>query len=126
MIFLFVLDSFQCCQDSIDGMHEVFDELFHRPHSESNTELKSFLDRQRAQFHQMISSQQMLVINASIEPTFCWFKNPFSSSHYNLLVQQQIYLFRMLHNIDAAVSFRLFVFIVDLKSVLFLFESYYV
>ena len=93
-------------------MRQVFDELFHHQHiekkisieMENNNEITSFLDHQRAQFHQLINSQQMLVANASIEPTFCWFKNPFSSSHYTVLVQQQMNIFRMLHNIDAAVS----------------------
>jgi hypothetical protein len=93
-------------------MHEVFDQLFDHEHLEKDisiyfdneNEIKSFLDKQRSCFQQLISSQRILVSNASIEPAFFWFKNQFSSSRYNLIVQQQIDIFRMLHNIDAAVS----------------------
>ncbi|CAF1140908.1 unnamed protein product [Rotaria sp. Silwood1] len=102
--------SFDSCKDSINSMHKLYDELFHHQHMENEisidfeniNEIKSFLDEQRYHFHQLISSQRMLVTTVSMEPTFCWFKNPFSSSHYNLIVQQQMDIFRMLHNIDVA------------------------
>ncbi|CAF3244784.1 unnamed protein product [Rotaria sp. Silwood2] len=102
--------SFESCKDSINSMHKVYDELFHHQHMENEisidfenkNQIKSFLDEQRSHFHQLISSQRMLVTTASMEPTFCWFKNPFSSSHYNLMAQQQMDIFRMLHNIDVA------------------------
>ncbi|CAF1333701.1 unnamed protein product [Adineta steineri] len=101
--------SLQSCRESVDSMHKVYDELFHHQHLEKDisiyfnnkNQIKPFLDKQRSYFHQLISSQRILVSNASIEPTFCWFKNGFSSSRYNLIVQQQIDIFRMLHNIDA-------------------------
>jgi hypothetical protein len=94
-------------------MHEVYHQLFHHQYLENGisisfeneNKIKSFLDKQRSTFQQLITSQRISVLNASIEPTFFWFKNEFSSSRYNLIVQQQIDLFRILHNIDAAVSF---------------------
>jgi hypothetical protein len=94
-------------------MHEVYAKLFHHQHLkneisisfENENQIKSFLDKQRSTFQQLIISQRISVSNASIEPTFFWFKNEFSSSRYNLIVQQQIDIFRILHNIDAAVSF---------------------
>jgi len=96
-------------------MYEVYHQLFHYEHLEKDisihfdnkNELKSFIDKQRSSFQQLISSQRILVLNASIEPSFFWFKNQFSSSRYNLIVQQQIDIFRMLHNIDATVSLNL-------------------
>jgi hypothetical protein len=67
-------------------------------------EIKSFADGQRNRFHQLISAQRILVGHASLEPTMWWFKNEFSSVRYSTLVDQQIDIFRMLHNIDAIVS----------------------
>lgn len=94
-------------------MHEVYDQLFHHQHSDeemkqfsidlnNQNEIKSFLDKQRTKFHQLISFQRIFVANASIEPTFFWFKNDFSSNRYEKIVQQQIDIFRILHNIDVA------------------------
>ncbi|CAF0897883.1 unnamed protein product [Didymodactylos carnosus] len=68
----------------------------------NKNEINSFLDKQRIHFHQLISNQRVFVSNASTEPSFWWFKNDFSSISYNLIVQQQIDIFRMLHNIDTA------------------------
>jgi len=93
-------------------MYKVYDELFHHKHFEKDisiyfdnkNQIKSFLHKQRSSFQQLISNQRILVSNVSIEPSFSRFKNEFSSSRYNLIVQQQIDIFRMLQNIDAAVS----------------------
>jgi hypothetical protein len=113
MVFLLLyLESLKSCIESVNSMHKVYDELFHHEHLQKDisiyfdnkNQIKSFLDKQRSYFHQLISSQRILVSNASMEPAFCWFQNGFSSSRYNLIVQQQINIFRMLHNIDAAVS----------------------
>ena len=104
--FFFRLESLHSCEESIDSMHKIFDELFHHEHSEkdfSKDQIKSFLQQQRSSFHQLINFQRILVSNASVEPTFCWFQNRFSNTRYNLIVQQQIDVFRVLHNIDAAV-----------------------
>ncbi|CAF1324160.1 unnamed protein product [Adineta ricciae] len=100
--------SLHSCEESIDSMHKIFDELFHHKHSEkdlSKDQIKSFLQQQRSSFHQLINFQRILVSNASVEPTFCWFQNRFSNTRYNLIVQQQIDIFRMLHNIDATVIY---------------------
>ncbi|UJR24079.1 hypothetical protein I4U23_027047 [Adineta vaga] len=102
--------SFQACEESVNSMHKVYDELFHHEHFEKDhsiyfnnqNQIKSFLQWQRLSFHQLISIQRILVSNASIEPIFCWFKNHFSTIRYNLIIQQQIDIFRILHNIDAA------------------------
>lgn len=109
------VESLECCAESVNSMHKVYDELFHHEHVENKNsiylenenEIESFLIEQRSIFQQLIISQRIFVSNASIEPTFFWFKNEFSSSRYNLIVQQQIHIFRMLHNIDAAVSLLL-------------------
>lgn len=94
-------------------MYEVSEHLFHYQHLENNIsidfnqkyEIKSFLDKQkRSSFYQLINIQRILVSNSSMEPSFFWFKNSFSSSRYNLIVQQQINIFTMLHYIDIAVS----------------------
>ncbi|CAF4066434.1 unnamed protein product, partial [Rotaria sp. Silwood2] len=70
---------------------------------ENKNQIKSFLDEQRYHFQQLVSSQRMLVTTVSMEPTFCWLNNLFSSSHYNLMVQQQMDIFRMLHNMGVGV-----------------------
>lgn len=104
-------------------MHLIYDRLFHADHDsilymdtsessetkepegeEEEEEIKSFADAQRSRFHQLISTQRVLVQHASLEPTLWWFKNSFSSVPYAKLVDQQTDLFRMLHNIDAIVS----------------------
>lgn len=71
---------------------------------DEDEEITSFADAQRSRFHQLISTQRTLVQHASLEPTLWWFKNSFSTNRYSVLVDQQIDLFRMLHNIDAIVS----------------------
>jgi hypothetical protein len=105
---LFGLESLQSCSESVNSMNEVYDELFRDDHIEKDISINidkiSFLDKQRTHFNQLISSQRTLVSNASLEPSFFWFKNRFSSLRYNLIVQQQIDIFRMLNNIDVAVS----------------------
>jgi hypothetical protein len=53
----------------------------------------------------MISIQRILVCSASIEPSCWWLNNGFSSSRYKTLVQQQIDIYQMLHNINTSVSF---------------------
>ena len=64
-VFFFASETFQSCRESLDGMNEVFDELFHRPHTESNAELKSFLDRQKAKFKaQTRTKRQWLTLTA--------------------------------------------------------------
>jgi hypothetical protein len=94
-------------------MHSIYDQLFHHVHLTTltidvvkpvNEKIKSFADAQRSRFHQLVSIQRALVQHASLEPTLWWFRNRFSSSRYVTLVEQQIDLFRMLHNIDAIVS----------------------
>lgn len=49
--------------------------------------------------------QRLLVSYASLEPSYWWLKNDFSSSRYKILVEQQIDIYRMLHNINSSVSF---------------------
>ena len=94
-------------------MHSIYDRLFHYSHSTTLTiddekstenEVKSFADAQRSRFHQLISVQLTLVQHAALEPTLWWFRNRFSGSRYDTMVQKQIDLFRMLNNIDAIVS----------------------
>jgi len=107
------IGTIQVCRQSIDSMHSIYDQLFHYKHLDMSTEIeledknaqeiKSFLDAQRNRFHQLISSQRLLVEHAALEPTMWWFRNHFSSVRYQSLVSQQVDIFRMLHNIDAIV-----------------------
>ena len=69
---------------------------------------RSILEEKRTTLEQLISSQRIFVSNAEIEPTFFRFKNEFSSSHYNLIVEQQIEILTMLHHLDTAVCFQSF------------------
>jgi len=105
-VFLYLIESLECCHESVRSMNEVYDELFCHKHLSiclnNDNEIKSFLDKQRAKFQQLITCQRLFVVNASIEPTFFWFKNDFSSNRYDKIVQQQIDIFRILHNIDCA------------------------
>jgi hypothetical protein len=92
-------------------MHSIYDQLFHHTHSNESLihleldkqNMESFIDFQRSYFHRLISFQRTLVEHASIEPTLWWINNTFSTKLYNTLVQEQINLFRILHNIDATV-----------------------
>jgi hypothetical protein len=99
-------------------MHSIYDQLFHYKHLEITTvdiekekvaeeeeeEIKSFVDAQRARFHQLISGQRALVGTVALEPTLWWFYNSFSSTRHETLVAQECDVFFMLHNIDAIVS----------------------
>jgi hypothetical protein len=93
-------------------MYSVYDQLFNHEHLEKDlsvcfqnpAEIQSFLHKQRSHFNKLITSERLLVSNAQLEPSFCWFQNRFCSFHYNLIVEEQIDIFRMLHNIDTAVS----------------------
>ncbi|CAF2892029.1 unnamed protein product [Rotaria sp. Silwood2] len=105
-----IQSTLQVCRDSVTSMHSIYDQMF--PHEnldvdiidvekQNEQEIESFIDAQRSRFHQLISSQRVLVGHASLEPTMWWFQNRFSSSRYETLLEQQIDMFRMLHNIDA-------------------------
>lgn len=96
-------------------MHSIYDRLFHYQHldmvaidiqkeKEPEPDIKSFVDAQRARFHQLISGQRALIGAVSLEPTMWWFQNSFSSVRYETLLTQETDVFRMLHNIDAIVS----------------------
>ncbi|CAF1673785.1 unnamed protein product, partial [Rotaria sordida] len=97
------------CRQSIISMHSIYDQLFHHNHSRESIirleleqqKIESFIDVQRSCFHHLISLQRTLVEHASLEPTFWWINNNFSTKYYNVLIQQQINIFKMLHNIDA-------------------------
>ncbi|CAF0844950.1 unnamed protein product [Adineta steineri] len=97
------------CQQSIVSMHSIYDQLFHHDHShESLIQLdleeqknESFISTQRNSFYSLINVQRTLVEHASLEPTFWWMKNAFSTKRYNILVQKQVHIYNMLHNIDA-------------------------
>jgi hypothetical protein len=92
-------------------MHSIYDQLFHHYHSRESLlhleleekTIQSFIDTHRSHFHRLISLQRILVEHASLEPTLWWINNAFSTKRYNALVQEQMNIFRMLHNIDATV-----------------------
>jgi hypothetical protein len=94
-------------------MHSIHDQLFHYVHldvtvidveKKNRKEIKSFADAQRSRFHQLISSQRVLIKHALLEPMMWWFQNKFPSVRYDTLAEQQIDMFRMLHNLDVIVS----------------------
>ncbi|CAF3606759.1 unnamed protein product [Rotaria sordida] len=108
-----IQSTLQVCRESITSIHSIYDQLF--PHEnlevdiidvekKNEQEIKSIIDTQRSRFHQLISSQRVLVGHASLEPTMWWFHNSFSSIRYDTLVEQQIDMFRMLHNIDTILT----------------------
>ncbi|UJR20442.1 hypothetical protein I4U23_023573 [Adineta vaga] len=93
------------CRHATESIHFVYDQFFQHEHSrrlsisiDQEQEIKFHIDLQRRHFHQLISSQRTQVNYASLEPSIWWFNYGFSSSRYNLLVQQQLDIFRMLHN----------------------------
>lgn len=107
------LGSLELCREGVTSIRSIYDQLLPDESSDLNIieiekaneeEVKSFVDTQRSRFHQMISSQRGLVRQAALEPTMWWFHNSFSLSRYETLVEQQVDIFRMLHNIDAIVS----------------------
>ncbi|CAF1230327.1 unnamed protein product [Rotaria sordida] len=106
---LVTLCTLTICRQSIISMHSIYDQLFHHNHSRESIirleleqqKIESFIDVQRSCFHHLISLQRTLVEHASLEPTFWWINNNFSTKYYNVLIQQQINIFKMLHNIDA-------------------------
>ena len=66
--------------------------------------MKLDIDLQSRQFHELISSQRTLLDYAALEPSIWWFNYGFSANRYSILVQEQLDLFRMLHNTYATVS----------------------
>ena len=107
----FYLDTLKTCRRATESIHSVYDKFFQHQHSrrfsitiDQQQEIKYGNNIQRSHFHQQISSQRTLVNSASLEPSIWWFNYGFSSSRYNILVQQQLDMFRMLHNMHATVS----------------------
>jgi hypothetical protein len=106
------LETLQACHDSVHSMEFIYNKLFHHENSgevaldveKEEEEIKSFFDTQRNHFHQLITTQRTLVGHASVEPTFWWFNNNFSTIRYTSLVQQQIDMFQSLYSIDTAVT----------------------
>jgi hypothetical protein len=104
-------DTLQKCREATEWIHSVYDQLFQHQHSRRMTitidqekEMKLTTDLQRSDFTHLISTQRTLLNSASQEPSIWWFNYSFSSERYNALVQQQIDMFRMLHNMHTAVS----------------------
>ncbi|CAF5210237.1 unnamed protein product, partial [Rotaria magnacalcarata] len=100
----------ELCRQSVVSMHSIYGQFLPDDNSDisiinveiqNEQEVKSFIDTQRSRFHQLISSQRTLVGHVALEPTLWWFHNTFSTARYETLVQQQVDMFRMLHNIDA-------------------------
>ncbi|CAF1021837.1 unnamed protein product [Rotaria sordida] len=98
------------CRQSILSIHSVYDKLFYHNNSQEccihleleEKQIESFINDERSHFHRLISLQRTLVEHASLEPTIWWINNGFSTKFYNILTQQQIDTYRMLHNIDEA------------------------
>ncbi|CAF0802510.1 unnamed protein product [Adineta steineri] len=99
----------QLCRGSINAMHAIYDKLFENEQldvtivdveKQNEQGIKSFIDAQRSRFHQLISGQRALIGHTALEPTLWWSKNSFASDRYSMLAEQQIDMFRMLHNID--------------------------
>ncbi|CAF1135581.1 unnamed protein product [Adineta ricciae] len=106
----FSLGTLQLCRQSINGMQAIYDQLFQNEQFDvtvvdmektADQEIKSFVDAQRSRFHQLISSQRMLLEFSALEPTLWWFQNAFPTVRYEMLASQQTDIFRMLHNVDA-------------------------
>lgn len=109
------LATLELCVKNIQSIVQNYNEVFHHHPSgpiENIVELselndiKYYIENERRLFHQIISVQQTLVDYASVEPSWCWLKNAFSNSRYTILVQQQIEIYRMLHNINTSVRFE--------------------
>ncbi|CAF4574337.1 unnamed protein product, partial [Didymodactylos carnosus] len=98
------------CKNSIKTVHIIYDQLLLLRTNNTTTtiqididkqlKLGAFLASQHSIFQSLIDVQRILVGEASVEPTF-WLKS-FSKSQYKTLIQQQIDVFRMLHNIDTS------------------------
>jgi len=102
------------CIINVKSIVHIYNKVFHHEDTEENTidfsqldDIKYYIDNERRCFHKLISIQRTLVCYASIEPSCWWLNNGFSSSRYKTLVQQQIDIYRMLHNINTSVSFYL-------------------
>ncbi|CAF4788743.1 unnamed protein product, partial [Rotaria socialis] len=98
------------CRESIISIHSVYDNLFH--HDQANQscvhvgleekEPQSFTNDQRNIFHRLANLQRILIEHAALEPVLWCINNGFSAKLYNMLAQQQINTYRMLHSIDGA------------------------
>ena len=103
-------DTLKVCGHASESLHSVYDQFFHHQHSgrllieDHDDEEKSDFHIQRSRFHQLIGAQRILVNHAIHEPSLWWFNYGFSSTRYRILVQQQLDVFRMLHNINATAS----------------------
>jgi len=106
-----IQNTLKTCRRAVVSIHSVYDEFFeHQPHSDSfevTEEVKYNVARHRKYFNQLINSQRKLVDCASLEPSFWWFNYGFSSSKYKALVQQELDVFRMMHNLHAAVGLHI-------------------
>jgi hypothetical protein len=93
-------------------MGSIYNQLFCLEHTNETSidveqqeqKIQSFFNTQRNHFYQLITTQRSLIQHASAEPSLWWFNNNFSTDRYQSLVQQEIDIFLILHNIDTAVS----------------------
>ena len=111
LMFLAVL---KICHKKVKRMHLIFDQLFHFEQSNEfsidilveKTITKPLFNTHRCRFQQMIHSQQNLIKDASLEPKFWCLTKIFSQTCYKKLLEQEIDMFTMLHNINATVSYK--------------------
>ncbi|CAF2104224.1 unnamed protein product [Rotaria magnacalcarata] len=98
------------CRESIISIHSVYDNLFHRDQGNQSCvhigleekEPQSCTNDQRNLFHRLTNLQRTLIEHAALEPVLWCINNGFSTKLYNMLAQQQINTYRMLHSIDGA------------------------
>ncbi|CAF1195700.1 unnamed protein product [Adineta ricciae] len=103
-----IQDTLKTCRRATESIHSVYDQFFQHQHARryslsmnEEEEIKFHIDLQRRHFHQLISSQRIQLNYASLEPSIWWFNYGFSPSQYDLLIKQQLDMFRMLHNMHA-------------------------
>ena len=103
-------ETLKTCGHASESLHSIYDQFFNHQHSgrllieDREQKVESDFYIQRSRFHQLISAQRILINHAVHEPSLWWFNHGFSSTRYRILVQQQLDVFRMLHNINATVS----------------------
>lgn len=68
------------------------------------SKIHSIITLQQSRFHRLISTQQILLEQTSVEPKMSRVRNKFSLDLFRKLISQQTDIFQILHNIDMIVS----------------------
>ncbi|CAF1360199.1 unnamed protein product [Adineta steineri] len=99
----------ELCRNNVESIVHIYKKVFHNEDETNDKNLIDFskfddikfhIDNERRCFLKLISIQRTLVGYACIEPSCWWLNNGFSTSRYKKLLEQQIDIYRMLHNIN--------------------------